>query len=116
MAAPLISLATGIAMPLRVDAPTKLAARLMHCIRGCNNMAVAAVDVVVDYIDDEVVDVAADAGRFGTWRGTAIHISSLLLLFHFPMRHRTCNLQVATCRFRGAWIKHSSRELASYIP
>ena len=48
MVAPLISLKTGIAMALRMEAPTNLMARLRHCLRAWTKMAVAAVEVDVD--------------------------------------------------------------------
>ena len=46
--APFISLKTGIAMALRMEASSNLMARLRHCLRAWTKMAVAAVEVDVD--------------------------------------------------------------------
>ena len=48
IAAPFISLKTGIAMALRMEASSNLMARLRHCLRAWTKMAVAAVEVDVD--------------------------------------------------------------------
>ena len=48
MVAPLISLKTGNAMALRMEAQINLMARLVHCLRALTKMAVATVDVDVD--------------------------------------------------------------------